>query len=286
MFTLSIENENGQKIQLSQNESNYQVTNIDGLNPTKANINTNKVVNMDGAMFKSSKLDMRNIVITLKVKGDIEKNRINLYQIFNVGKKSKLYYSNETRSIWVECYCENIITNLFSQTEEMQISLICPSPFLSNIEKAVSDLSKVVKKFSFPFSLPAEGSVLSGIDLDKTTTILNSGEGETGLIITIYSRGEEVENPIIFNAGTGEAFKLETVLNDSDFIVVNTNKGNKSVIKYSNGTEENLLSKVTPDSVWLQLKQGYQNFTYTTQNKNKDYLLTVSFEYNIVYEGV
>ena len=40
MFTLEIENTKGTRLELTNNEDDFQVTNIEGLNPPNANINT------------------------------------------------------------------------------------------------------------------------------------------------------------------------------------------------------------------------------------------------------
>ena len=49
MFTLKVENAKGSTLELTDNEENYQVTDISGLNPPNANINTLEIKN--GAKF-------------------------------------------------------------------------------------------------------------------------------------------------------------------------------------------------------------------------------------------
>ena len=55
------------------NEENYQVTDISGLNPPNANINTSNYANGDGSSFNSSKIPNREVVITVYINGDIQK---------------------------------------------------------------------------------------------------------------------------------------------------------------------------------------------------------------------
>ena len=76
MFTLEIENTKGTRLELTDNENNFQVTNIEGLNPPNANINTSNYANSDGSSFNSSKIENRQIVITIALNGDIERNII------------------------------------------------------------------------------------------------------------------------------------------------------------------------------------------------------------------
>lgn len=80
MYVLRVQNTRGEMLTLTQNEPRYQIVEIDGLNPPKANINSSTVAGMDGTQFISSKLEDRNIVITIKINGDVESNRQYLYK--------------------------------------------------------------------------------------------------------------------------------------------------------------------------------------------------------------
>ena len=71
MFTLKIENIKNTILELTQNESNYQILSVKGLNPPNAQINRSTIAGLDGSKCNSSKLEERNIVITLKLNGDI-----------------------------------------------------------------------------------------------------------------------------------------------------------------------------------------------------------------------
>lgn len=284
MFNLKVENTKGQILQLSQNESLYQITNIEGLTPPNANIFTTPIVNTDGENFKSSKLEMRNLIITIKINGEVEKNRIALYQFFRTSKLCKVYYSNDSRDVYVEGYCESFEGELFSQSQEMQISIVCPNPYLKDIETIVHDFSKMVAMFTFPFSIDEQGVVLSDLQSQKITSVVNTGEIATGLLITMNALKDGIENPTIYNVETGEYLRIETTLNESDTLIINTNKGKKSVTKIVNGEKINLINFVSGSSTWLQLESGYHDFTYDADSF--DYELKVLFEFNIQYEGV
>ena len=100
MFTLKIENIKNNILELTQNENKYQVLSVKGLNPPNAQINRSTVAGLDGSKFNSSKLEERNIVITLKLNGEIETNRIDLYKFFNTKQWCKIYYKNESRDVY------------------------------------------------------------------------------------------------------------------------------------------------------------------------------------------
>ena len=53
MFTLKVENIKGAVLELTDNEEDYQIANIEGITPPNANINTSTYANGDGSAFNS-----------------------------------------------------------------------------------------------------------------------------------------------------------------------------------------------------------------------------------------
>ena len=204
MFTLEVENEYGIKLKLSQNESNFQILKIDGLSPPKANIYTNVVANMHGELYKHSKIQMRNIVIQIKLKGNIEKNRIGLYDFFSPSKWCKLHYKNKTRTVFIDGYVENVEDDLFSSSQVMQISILCPEPFFKEENEIIIDISKQYAAFEFPFEIDSSGIEFSTIDTDRSTIVVNYGDVESGMIIELSTVQGTINNPVIYNYQTAE----------------------------------------------------------------------------------
>ena len=99
MFSLKIKNTNGAELNLRQNEENYQIIKIGGLTPPKAVISSTTLFNIDGEKFKHSRLEPRNIVINLKLNGNVEENRTTLYDFFDVGKELQIFFENGSRSV-------------------------------------------------------------------------------------------------------------------------------------------------------------------------------------------
>ena len=153
MFTCKIENSDGAVYVLTGDEPVYQVIKIEGLNPPKAQINTTTIVGLDGAMFNSSKLESRNIVLTIRINGDVETNRQNLYQYFRTKEACTFYYTNQNRDVYIQGYVESVVCDLFSKSELAQISIICPSPYFKSLDEIVSDISNSLALFTFPFSI-------------------------------------------------------------------------------------------------------------------------------------
>lgn len=284
MFTLKIENAKGNEIVLTQNESNYQVINVEGLTPPTAQLYTNAVANMDGAKFKSSKLDMRNLVLTIKINGDVEANRINLYKCFGIGKWCKLFYKNDSRDVYIEGYIETIECPLFTVNQQMQINVVAPNPYFNSVEIIYCDISLVLAAFTFPFAIEEAGIVIAELVPNKVTPVINDGEFTTGANIVMRALADNVSTPTIFNSDTGEYMTIDTILNKGDVLRINTNKGSKSIVKIVNGVETNIINYLVYGSTWLQLETGVNNFTYDAGAYAER--LEVIFEYHHQYEGV
>lgn len=285
MFTLEVENKQGGKLKLSQNETQFQIISIEGLTPPKAKITTNAIANFDGERFKHSKIEMRNLVITLKINGDVESNRILLYDFFDNGQYCKIYYTNSSRKVYVEGYCENVESDLFSKNQTMQISILCADPFWKSINTELVDLSFSTGVFEFPFSIDTNGVAFTDFISKKETLVINKSDVPCGMTITLTTENVYSVYPAIFNVKTGEWLRILTYLNVGETLIINTNKGEKSVVKIVDGVEENVMKDFANGSKWLQLERGVNYFTLDTVN-NSGASLKAVFSYNNMYKGV
>lgn len=312
MYALKFENERGDLITLTGAEGMYQIIRVDGLNPPAAILHRSEVAGMDGTKYMSAKLEEREIVLTVKINGEVEKNRLNLYNYFKSKHYSKMYYSNGSRDVYIEGYVESIECDLFSMAEQMQIVLICPDPYFLSAREIVTDISKVLGAFEFPFAFGSEGvntSVLmidrfperefESIDVSDTITdeaiefsqfikdrivnIPNEGENETGLIIRITAN-KQVVNPTIYNVETREFFKLNLTINETDTLTINTNRGQKSVTLSDETSTTNVINKVARSSTWLTLSKGDNQFTYEADVGSAD--MEVLFTHRTRYQAV
>lgn len=149
MYTLKIENQNGDRLELTHNP-NYKVK-VTGLDPVKADITTAKVANRNGVRYVSSRKQPRNVVITVYINEPVEANRIELYKYVKSKEWLRVYFKNKSRDVYVDGYVESFECDLFKQTQTAQISVICPNPQLVDVEPDVEDISTIKPMFSFPF---------------------------------------------------------------------------------------------------------------------------------------
>ena len=281
MYTLKIENKRGEQLSLMPN-ANY-VAEIQGLESLGATINTAKAGLMDGSMFNSSSLNERAITITIEPQQPVEANRIMLYRYFQTKQYCKIYYSNGSRNIYIEGWVEQIESNLFTESQAIQVSIICPQPFLSGLYYIAADLNKILSLFEFPFAIAAEGVELSTIQKDYMATITNKGDAETGVEIVITAMGDIV-NPIIYNADTGGSFGVNITMEASDQLRISTVPGDKWAKFVHNGVESNCINKVMPNPEWFTLAAGDNIFSYSAAEGTE--YLAIYFQFKYKYLGV
>lgn len=282
MFTVTFENHKGEQIQLYPSVK-YTITEITGLNPPSANINTSANANFDGSFFKSSRLNERNIVISLAIEGNAEDNRNELYKYIINKKKCRIIYTNGLHNVYIEGYVETFEISMFNEKETAQISVVCPNPYFKKTESSYVEFVSAIPLFEFPFSIAAAGIEFSRLSLGEEKVLYNAGNAETGMIIEFSAIGQ-TSNPTLYNVETGKMMKVYLEMDTGDILRINTIKGEKSITKVIDGVETNAINLMDKDSDWLQLESGDNILLYTA-----DYLplnLVCTLIYRELFEGV
>lgn len=303
MFIARIENKIGEVLRLTQDESEFQVVRIDGLNPPNAQINTLSMANIDGARYNSSKLETREIVITIRLNGAgaiTEANRQRLYRFFPTKEWCKFYYTNNFRDVFIECYANSVEVSPFDNGQTMQVSLLCPQPYFKSLALIIDDISKELSRFEFPFSFGSNGATnptvqvweetddaipFSEIEMDRVTNVYNNSESECGMIIEIYIV-RSVNTITIQNTDTGEFLTLNYQFNPEDKVIINTNKGEKSILLIRSGITSNIFPSLVKGSSFFQLNIGNNYFGYTLGEGVEVSRVHILFKHHTVYRGV
>ena len=281
MYNLKIENTAGQILNLSS-ERNIVITGIDGLAPPAATIVTNNIVMYDGSRFNSARVNQRNIVIRMRLVKDVAETRILLYKYFKIKQWCKIYFSNGLRDVYCEGYVETFENDRFALNNEIQISIICPSPWFKELDEITFNMAFSLSMFEFPFSIE-ESIEFSVLHENLLTTITNSGDVETGVLLEL-SASSEVVNPRIFNADTREMIGLNFTMQNGDLIRISTFKGSKYVKLFRKGVESNIINHIMDSPDWFQLPVGDTNFTYDCTSGSE--FFSVKFISQNLYEGV
>jgi hypothetical protein len=279
MAVFTVENEYNNKLQLSQNENKWQLTSVTGLNQPTANIVTSVIPTFDGSRFNSSRLENRNIVITLAIKGNVETNRMLLNSVIFSKRYIKVYYQNNTLDVYIEGYVESFEYNVFENGVMAQISIICNNPYWIDTNTNMSLLTPIIDLFEFPFSIPEKGIAFGEIIENITNIVQNNGSATTGAIITITT-DYTVLNPSITNKTTGQTMLINTELSGNSQIVISTIKGKKSI--YQDGV--NIINDLDSSSEWIEIVAGDNFFTLSADYGIEHMRASVSFQN--LYGGV
>lgn len=282
MFTLICENSRGQQLNLTRHRY-YVVTSVEGLTPPSASINTTKVALGDGAIFNSSVVNERNIVIGLYIVGDVEYYRQQLYKIFKVKQFCKVYYQNTHRNVYIEGYVESFEASIFDMKQYVQISIICPSAYFTNVDDKEYEFSWTNGGFEFPFSIPESGVEFGTIANTSTVDVINDGDVDTGLTIELSARGR-VLNPTLINVQTGEQMVINYELEAGDVVKITTHRGNKRITRTHDGVTENIINRLKTGSTWFSVAVGDNVFAYSADSGGS--VLDVKFILSELYEGV
>lgn len=289
-YTVKIQNAQGDILQLYPSDD-YILAGMAGITPADAVINAVEMAGMDGARFNNSRVGMRNIVITLKVRGegsDVRQRRVNLYKYAKTKRKIRVYVANDQRDAVIDGYLESLQDgeSIFSQDQRLMMSIICPDPYFRDNgtgEKVIA-FSSVTPNFCFPFAITASEPVpLSVKSINFSKTITNDGDIETGVILNIKASGA-VENPVFFNESTGETMAFNISLIGGDELMISTERGAKRVMLTRAGSTTNVMNTLDPESDWLTLASG-DNLFYYTATSGADAMELV-FSFTDLFEGI
>lgn len=283
MYTLIVQNKYGEQLELTHNPA-YEIVSIEGLDPPDSTINKTHNADFDGSTFNSSYMNERVITITMAINSPAEANRINLYHYFKTKFPVRLFYKNGVRDVYIDGYIQSMPIAFFDKKQVVQIVVLCPKPHFNGASASIQAFNSVSSLFEFPMDLPAGGVVFSSLSTSEEQSIINNGDVETGVVISIRATGAVV-NPKIYNTTTGEHIIINQNLVTGDEIVINTIKGQKSIILYPNGGgSSNIIGRLVQGSSWLQLIPG-DNVSIVTADTNPENM-EVYFEVTDQYEGV
>ena len=283
MFTLTAERPDGQRLTLTEYRSAYTVT-YTGLGPVAADVNTTGLGMVDGEKYNSARVGRRNVVLTVTISGNVEQNRIRLYQFFSPKMHVKLHYKNGAREVYTEGVVEAFECDQFTAMQRAQISIICPQPYLIGAEEIVKDISGVLALFEFPFSIDAAGQEFSRLSAEEYAILENGGDVETGFTIQVFARAA-VTGPVIYNAITNEAMRITGTLEEGHTLTINTSPGSKKItITSPTGQVTNALYRKQAGGTWLQLQPGQNYISYAAQSGAEAMLVTL--RHNNLFVGV
>lgn len=160
------------------------ITNITGIGPGDATINTSDYATNDGSEFNSARLSARSIQITLLLSDDndvmtIEKARHNAYRYFPTKKQVRLIFEIDEGLIYIDGRVEKNDPTVFSKNESLTIDIKCSDPYFykyipgtKNSEEHL-DILSVAPAFEF-------------VETPRTATTTSILTGQIISIVTDY----------------------------------------------------------------------------------------------------
>lgn len=278
----------------------FRVDDIRGLTPPKATISTSKVSTLDGTIFNSAQLEGRNIVLTLGLLNvsTVEEARLRTYEYFPIKGEVSLVIETDKRIALASGHVESNEPNMFAKEIQTVISIVCEDAYMldaSDNNVISAEFFGQEALFEFPFSNESltEPLIELGAIVAIASQVLNyPGDGDTGIVISMHVLGPAT-NVVFYNVRTNESIRIDTDrltemlgtgLTAGDHIVIDTQKGQKSITLYRGSSQYNILNALDRNVDWLTLRKGENEFTYdaTTGAIN----LQVSIQSVILYEGV
>lgn len=262
MYSLKLENDSGNIVDINDGKR-YTVVAVSGLNPPSAALFTSKSPNRKGSKYNGSTLDERNIVITIKILGDIEANRNALYAWVDTEQYCKVYYKNGVKNVSCEGYVQDCPIDLFTDNEVVSVAIVCPDPYWRELQEISADISSIIKQFAFPFAINSAGIPLSTLRESTITSILNAG-AETGARIVVKCK-DDIRNLVLYDAkDTTRVFRINTTIQAGEVVIIDTDASPKTCKLYKvDGTVENILRYVGANPTWFTIKRGINSFGFS-----------------------
>lgn len=174
------------------------------------------------------------------------------------------YSSDETENS--EVYC------IFTLEVE------CYNPLFYKDIKHVN-LSHVDGLFHFPLILTEDKKdeyvVFGEIMKRQSVPIENNGDVDVGCTIVIRANGGVVRTPSVYNVNTGEKISFYDLdLEDGDYITINTEIGEESIIlhKSDTGEETSIIGNMNVESTLFRIKRGVYYYSYEVDEQYKNNL--------------
>jgi hypothetical protein len=270
------------------NNEYFDLTNVDGQTSAAASIASSVVSGADGSVVNSAQANVRSIVLDLSVKSgvDVETAKREALRFIKIKQRGTLEWTQNNRTVTISGIVEGIEMPRWTNAVLLQVTLFCDQPFWEDAAFIVRQISEAIDLHYFTdratgmLYFPEEGIPLGEYDTIRTKEFHNYGDVDVGMEISIVALGQ-VTNPIIYD-GNGNFFGVgygdgdrRVTMQLGDVITITTHRGNKSV-RMGN---VNLLSKIKPQSTWLQLAAGDNTFTI---NSDDDSLTNMAF--SLIYK--
>lgn len=270
--------------------------NITGTGVESANVGMKEIATMDGAMFTSSRVSSRNLVLEFYLEGlTVEVQRRMLYQYFTPNRETRLRFVTDTGEYAIEGYVESNVPTIFAERASQQVSIKCPRPFFHTPEPVTHIYYGTERYFEFPFSnesITEPQLVLSEIFNVRQQTVWYNGDVETGIKAIMHALGDvgditmyeqrSLDTMVISDAVIAQMTGHRLMAGDD--IILDTRTGSKGLTLVREARTYNILNAITKTSSWLKLRHGDNIYVYQAQLGEDT--LEFKIDTEELYEGI
>lgn len=215
------------------------VRKITGLNPPDINLFIGEY-SRDGGIYQGRRVGNRNVVITFDLNPNpalgetVSGLREMLYKAFvdpsvEADYLQLNFHDDQGRERYVVGYTEKFETDIFDIETVAQISLICPDPYIRDMEETVLTDASGWTSVPFTYGGTAETGFSVSITVNSNTSTLTLENNSRSMVIQ-------------------RSFVTGDVVN------INTNRGSRSItVTPSGGSPSSIIANLTPASPWLEL---------------------------------
>ena len=292
------------------NPSGLLISKIDGITPGNVQVNSQDFAVLDGGVYNSSRMQTRNITIEFYYgrgsqvadvdNHDVETSRHIAYRYFPVKTRVRLDFLTDERSLSIWGYVEGNDTDIFSEHEKGQVSIVCPDPYFYEHDTVVFNFGDSIPEFEFPFSnesltepLICFGDYGPGsmyyVDYD--------GDMEVGAVIRIHFLSVQTV-PLLTIYDVSHSKKLildfEKIKKDGNIsqilqygdIVIDSTRGNKDIYYERFGDRKTIIGAFDVQNFpWMYLTPGENIFGFTVEDEYVSEF-NISIEHRGAYGGV
>ena len=269
---LEVTNARGNVLSLNIEEDDgpYQIADISGLDPGKAELVASTSAGADGAMFQSASRPARNIKIKIELDPDFdpksyEELRQDLYRWFMPKAKiTQRYYLSTGLYLDIDGVVESNDAPSFDDDPDVTISVMCYDPDFIDGRLITVD----------------------GLTVDDTTetNIDYPGTVEAGTVITI-NFNRNVDSFSIYNTDEGnnpQRLDFSEPMLNGDKLVISSLQGYKGITRTRAAVSSSVLYGRTAQSTWINLIEGINKFRIFAEGDPVPYTL----EYRVRYGGL
>lgn len=230
---------------------------IEGLGPVKASLSSSSFAQLDGEQFGSSRRGARNIIFNFALEPDwatetVTDLRDQIYQFFMPKSEIDLrFYSDNRNPLWIHAVVESADPDIFASEPTMTVSVMCYSPDF--VDQAPVTVTGSTTENQSTTSLAYTGTVPGGLHFQLMPARALSD-------FSIYLNDKQLD--------------FTGTLQSGDVLALSTEPGLKFVKLTRAGNETSYLYGVTPQSNWLQIKPGPNEFRVYSVGAAIPYSLT------------